>query len=122
MDAADEVKDAARRRADALASGDAAALGELLHPDFRWTSHRGERFDRAAYIAANTGNGLRWHAQHLTGVQVVVDGDTAVLTCDVEDEVTTDAGRTAFRMPLTQIWVRTTDGWRCLAGHAGPRL
>ena len=27
----------------------------------------------------------------------------------------------AFRMPVTQTWVRDEAGWRCLAGHAGPR-
>jgi hypothetical protein len=27
-----------------------------------------------------------------------------------------------FRMPMTQVWVRASSGWRCLAGHAGPRL
>jgi hypothetical protein len=54
---------------------------------------------------------------------VAVVGDTAVLRCTAVDTV--DVGGTGpqtFTMPMTQTWVRTQDGWRCLAGHAGPRL
>ena len=36
------------------------------------------------------------------------------------DDVTTEAGRQTFRLPVTQTWVGTGAGWRCLAGHAGP--
>jgi len=46
--------DAVNARADALARADAVALRRLLHPDFRWTSHRGEVVDRETYIDNNT--------------------------------------------------------------------
>jgi len=36
------------------------------------------------------------------------------------DEVVRDGEPQTFRMRLTQIWLRTGDGWVCLAGHAGP--
>ena len=115
---------AAEQRAAALATGDAERLRTLLHPDFAWTSHTGRHFDRDAYIDANIGGPTRWHEQRLTDVAVAVAGDTAVLRCVVEDEVTRDddaaGARTVFRMPVTQTWVRTVTGWRCLAGHAGP--
>jgi ketosteroid isomerase-like protein len=111
---------AAERRAAALAAGDAEELRTLLHPDFAWTSHTGRHFDREAYLDANIGGPTRWHGQRLCDVAVAVAGDTAVLRCVVEDEVTRDGARTVFRMPVTQTWVRTVTGWRCLAGHAGP--
>ncbi len=116
----DDVLAAAERRALALAAGDAVSLRELLHPDFVWTSHTGRVFDRDDYIGANVDGPTRWHAQRLTDVVIRVVGDTAVLRCVVDDEVTVAAGRTIFRMPVTQTWVRTVLGWRCLAGHAGP--
>jgi ketosteroid isomerase-like protein len=115
-----EILAAAERRAAALAAGDSDALRALLHPDFGWTSHTGRRFDRDGYIDANVGGPTRWHAQRLTDVAVAVVGDTAVLRCLVEDEVTVADERSTFRMPVTQTWVRTGAGWRCLAGHAGP--
>ena len=110
------------RRAAALADGDADALMGLLHPEFHWTSHTGEHFDRARYVQANTGGAAVWHGQQLDDVEVRVVGATAVLWCTVTDDVTTSGGRARFIMPVTQTWVRTPAGWQCLAGHAGPRI
>ena len=120
--AEDQVVTAAFDRADALASGDGERLRALLHPDFRWTSHLGEQFDRERYVSSNTGGSLAWRAQSLTGIEVVVVGDAAVLRCVVTDQVDAGDGVESFRMPMTQTWVRTADRWLCLAGHAGPRL
>jgi aminoglycoside phosphotransferase (APT) family kinase protein len=39
------------------------------------------------------------------------------------DEVFADGREQSFRLRLTQTWIRTPEGWRCLAGHASlPRL
>ena len=46
MDATTEVIRAAEARAEALATGDTVTLRDLLHSEFRWVSHTGERFDR----------------------------------------------------------------------------
>ena len=116
-----EVSAAVQARAAALARGDAAALERLLHSAFRWTSHRGEQFDRSGYIEANIGGSLVWHEQRLEQLTVDIVEATAVVHCVVVDDVTTPAGRASFRMPVTQTWVRTASGWECLAGHAGPR-
>ncbi|HEY2296284.1 MAG TPA: hypothetical protein VGH43_01045 [Jatrophihabitans sp.] len=56
----------------------------------------------------------------MTRTDVVVVGDTAVLHAHVVHVVQSGAGAQAFRMPMTQVWVREGVGWRCLAGHAGP--
>jgi hypothetical protein len=122
MSAEDEVREAVQRRADALAAGDPFGLTRVLHPGFQWTSHRGEMFDRDAYVRANTGGRLRWLAQVLEQVDVVVVGDTGVVRCVVNDQVQVGGEPKSFRMPVTQTWVRTPGGWLCLAGHAGPAL
>lgn len=114
---AEQVVAAAQARAVALAAGDAQALESWLHPQFRWTSHVGESFDRDRYIANNTRGSLRWSAQRLTDIEVTVVADTAVLRCLVTDRVNHEE----FRMPMTQTWVREGERWLCLAGHAGPR-
>ncbi|GAB3624799.1 hypothetical protein GCM10027418_28840 [Mariniluteicoccus endophyticus] len=46
-------------------------------------------------------------------------GDTALVTGVVCDRL--DSGE-EFRMLGTMTWVRDADGWRLIAGHAGPRL
>jgi hypothetical protein len=118
----DEIRAAAEQRASALAARDSAQLESLLHPRFSWTSHRGEVFDRAGYLRSNTAGTNQWHGQRLEQVEVVVVGEMGVLRCIVTDEVDVGSGRQAFRMPMTQVWVRQDDRWQCLAGHAGPRL
>ncbi|QYN35455.1 nuclear transport factor 2 family protein [Pseudonocardia sp. DSM 110487] len=117
----DEVLAAAAARADALARGDADALRARLHPLFGWTSHRGDTFDREAYVRRNTEGDVRWHGQTLEDVRVVVVGDTAVLRCTAVDRIEAD-GPQIFRMPMTQTWTHSAEGWLCLAGHAGPRV
>jgi ketosteroid isomerase-like protein len=113
-----EVAEAARRRAEALAAGDEDALRLLMHPDLQWTSYRGELLGYEDYIAGNLHGDLRWRAQRLEDIRVVVAGDTAVLTGWVTDEVCRGGRDQTFRLRLTMTWVRTAQGWRCLAGHA----
>ena len=117
-----DVLAAARARAAALAAGDASRLGDLLHPDFRWTAHTGEQFDRASYLESNTGGRTTWRQQDLGEPEVLAVAGTAVLRTVVTDTIETVTGPETFRMPLTQVWVLGDLGWQCLAGHAGPRL
>jgi ketosteroid isomerase-like protein len=113
-----EVTLAALQRAAALADRDEAALRQLMHPDLQWTNFRGEVLGYQQYIDGNTGGDLRWRSQRLADVKVAVVGDTAVLTAAVTDEVTRDGRDLVLELRLTQVWVRTPDSWRCLAGHA----
>ncbi|WP_235537213.1 nuclear transport factor 2 family protein [Nocardioides sp. Soil805] len=123
MDAAHEVIAAAGSRAEALAGGDSEGLTELLHEDFRWTTHLGDTYDRSEYIRRNTEGHTVWRSQTLVDPRVVVVDQTAVLYAEVHDVVDTAGGASeTFRMPMTQVWVRSSRTWRCLAGHAGPRL
>jgi ketosteroid isomerase-like protein len=118
MQPEEEVIQAAQRRAAALGAGDEPALRALMHPGLRWTTFRGEVLGYEDYIAGNIRADLRWRSQRLADVAVTVVGDAAVLTAAVTDEVTRDGRDLAFQLRLTQTWVRTAGGWRCLAGHA----
>lgn len=122
MDAEQEVKAAAEERALALAAGDAERLSALLHDGFRLTSHVGDTYSRSEYIRRNTEGRTVWRSQRLSDAEVVVVGDTAVLYAEVTDVVLKeDDEPETFRMPMTQVWVRSNHDWKCLAGHAGPR-
>lgn len=74
MDVAREVIAAAEGRASALVSGDPERLGELLHEQFRWTTHAGETFNRSDYIRRNTTGHTIWLSQVLTDIEVLVVG------------------------------------------------
>jgi ketosteroid isomerase-like protein len=116
--AEEQVTEAAMRRAAALAARDEAALRVLMHPALQWTNFRGDVLGYEDYIVGNTRGNLRWRSQRLAGITVTVVGDAAVLTAAVTDEVSKDGQDRAFHLRLTQVWVRTPEGWRCLAGHA----
>jgi hypothetical protein len=123
VDAAAEVRQAAEARATALATGDAAALRELLHEGFHWTTHVGQVFDRDEYIRRNTEGVTVWRSQTLAPPDISIVGEVAVLLTVVTDTVAaTETEDAEFRMPVTQVWVRSRGRWQCLAGHAGPRL
>ncbi|MGH3497454.1 MAG: nuclear transport factor 2 family protein [Nocardioidaceae bacterium] len=122
MRAEQQVVAAAEDRASALAAGDAERLAGLLHVGFRWTSHTGATYSRSEYVRRNTKGHTVWRSQGLSGIEVVVVGDTAVLYAEVTDEVLgEDDVPETFRMPMTQVWIRQERDWVCLAGHAGPR-
>jgi hypothetical protein len=119
----EDLMRAANNRAAALAGRDVAALHQLLHPSFGWISHRGQWFDRDAYIAANVADGRRWRSQRFEDVEIRVVADTGVLRCIVSDEIEVGPGEIeVFVMPMTQTWIRDDGRWQCLAGHAGPLL
>lgn len=125
MDPIAEVIRAAEERSAAESSGDADRLRELLHADFRWVSHAGERFDRESYVRSATDGSNPFSEEKLVDIAVVAHTSTAVLRCTVVDTVDRGHGPQEYRMPMTQVWVRTeqdTDRWVCLAGHAGPRF
>jgi ketosteroid isomerase-like protein len=77
---------------------------------------------RAAYVDGNTNGSLRWLDQRLQDPDVVVIGDTAILTAVVVDTIERTRGADEFRLRLTMTWVRQDEAWRCLAGHAGPAV
>ena len=106
------------RRAAALAAGDEAALRLLMHPALQWTTFRGEVLGYEDYIVGNTRGNLHWRSQRLADIKVTVVGDVGVLTAAVTDEVSQDGQVRAFHLRLTQTWVSTPAGWRCVAGHA----
>jgi hypothetical protein len=114
-----EVLDAALARADALRRRDGEELRRLLHPQFRWISHKGDHFDRDTYLESNVEGKNTWHAQILEEPEITILGTAAVLTCMVKDDVSNGDGRNQYRMPMTQVWVYE-ETWKLVAGHAGP--
>lgn len=123
MSPEDHVLDAAKARSAALVARDAAALRALHHERFRFTTPRGDLSDREQYVAGNTGGELVWRSQVLEEAEVVVVGDSAVLTAVAHDAYERAGVAASHRMRLTLTWVRGLDGaWTALAGHAGPAV
>ena len=114
----DSVLAAARRRSAALVDKDIDALLELLHPDFVYVNASGQVLDRDQYLDLYVRPAeVQWTSQTLESPHVVQVGSVAVLTCLVHDvaRYRDDHLDETFRSTLT--WIRTDDGWQCLAGH-----
>jgi uncharacterized protein DUF4440 len=111
---------ASERRSAALVARDAGALRALHHPDFRFTTPRGDVKDLDAYIAGNTAGELVWRAQHLVSHEIVIAGGVAVLTGVMHDEFERAGQAGMHDMHVTFVWVVRQGAWVLLAGHAGP--
>lgn len=86
-------------------------------------THVGQVFDRDEYIRRNTAGVTEWRSQTLGPTDMSIVGEVAVLLTVVTDVVAATKAKDAkFRMPVTQVWVRSRGKWQCLAGHAGPLL
>ena len=107
----------ARRRARALADRDWQAVRDQLHPDFRYTTASGTRLGREQYLDFLENGPLRWKEQRLEAVDVLVDGDVAVLLARVVDDVTMGKERAELRFATTQVYLRVGGNWMYLAGH-----
>ena len=116
----DAILAALYRRSAALVARDVAGLRALHHPDFRFTTPRGDVRDLDAYVAGNTAGALVWRAQHLVSHELVVAGDVAVLNGVMHDEFERAGEVGAHDMHVTFVLVRRAGAWVVLAGHAGP--
>jgi hypothetical protein len=93
-----------------------------MHPSLRWTTHLGEVLDRETYIRSNTESSLVWRSQLLHDVDVTIMENVAVLTAVAEDAVERGGRPVVHKMRLTQVWLRETDNWVLIAGHARLRF
>ena len=93
-------------------------LQELLHPDFVYVNASGLVLDRDQYLDRYVRpDEVQWTSQTIEAPRIVDVGSVAVLTCLVHDvaRFRDDHMDETFRSTLT--WIRTDDGWQCLAGH-----
>lgn len=121
----DTPEEAVRRvvaeRAAALVRRDVAALEHILAPGFVYTNASGEVLDKESYLARYVHDpDVRWLSQELAEVMVQVVGDTAVVTCRVQDRAMFHGRLLDATFRSTYVYVRDAAGWRCLAGHTGP--
>jgi ketosteroid isomerase-like protein len=109
---------AAQRRSEALVHKDVEALLALLHPDFVYVNASGQVLDRDQYLDLYVRPvEVRWVSQSIEEPRIAEAAGAAVLTCLVRDVARyyDQEMNETFRSTLT--WIRTDDGWQCLAGH-----
>jgi ketosteroid isomerase-like protein len=121
----DTQEEAVRRlvaeRTAALVRKDVTALEHILAPAFVYTNASGEVLDKDSYLARYIHDSdVRWLSQVTEEVAVRVVGETAVVTCRVQDRAEFNGRLLDATFRSTYVYVRDAAGWRCLAGHTGP--
>lgn len=117
----DEVIRVARQRSEALVGKDLAALEHILAPEFVYTNASGEVLDKDQYLTRYVRDAnVRFESQELTELEVRVFDASAVVTCQVRDRATFHGNRLSGLFRSTFVYVRDSQGWRCVAGHTGP--
>ena len=114
----DAVLAAAQRRSAALVDKDVAALQELLHPEFVYVNASGLVLDRDQYLDNDVRpDEVQWTSQTIEAPRIVNVGSVAVLTCLVHDVARFRDHHMDETFRSTLTWIRTDEGWQCLAGH-----
>src|SRR5262245_32362607 len=112
------VLDAARRRSVALINKDVEALLTLLHPSFVYVNASGQVLNREQYLDQYVRPAeVRWISQEIGEPVLAEGGAAAVLTCLVHDVARYFDHELDETFRSTLTWVKTANGWQCLAGH-----
>jgi hypothetical protein len=118
MERPETVLEAIRRRSDALVTKDTDVLLALHHPGFVYVNASGDVMDREEYLDRYVrADDVRWVSQTVTDPRVTEAGGTAVVTFLVHDVARAGAYELDATFRSTQTWIRSDEGWRCLAGH-----
>ncbi|HUY99428.1 MAG TPA: nuclear transport factor 2 family protein [Thermomicrobiaceae bacterium] len=100
--------------------GDAAALAELLDPDFRCVGPLGFVLNREQYVAPRRSGALAHTAFVWEDAAVRRYGDAAVAV-GTQRQTTTFQGRDASgRFRVTQVLIRRGDGWAIASLQLSP--
>ena len=111
-----------RARSDALVTGDAERMTEILADDFTYTNASGDSCDRAGYVASYVGSSdLVWLAQESSEPVIRLYGDAAVVTLDVHDRATWQGEPFEGDFRSLFVYVRRDGIWRCVAGQTTSR-
>jgi ketosteroid isomerase-like protein len=117
----EQIGDLGRRWAAAEQQGDTATLEGLITGDFRLVGPLGFVLDRQGWLRRYaTGGGLVTTKLAWTDTDTRVHGDTAI-TIGVQTQQASYQGNPSngtFR--VTQIALRTPDGWRLAGLHLSP--
>ena len=103
------------RWVDALERRDAAAVGEILSPDFVDTTYRGERRTREEALAGLTSPARAPTTQRLSDLDARVYGDVGIVT-GVNTVTGRDPAFTA-RVRFTDVFVRKGRSWKAVSAQ-----
>jgi ketosteroid isomerase-like protein len=97
--------------------GNVAAMESLLAADFIITVEDGSTFSTSGYIAHNGDSSLRVEITEMSGLNVRMHGNTAVVTGGYHEKGTSKSMPYEYRDRFTDVWMNVNGKWQVIASH-----
>jgi ketosteroid isomerase-like protein len=97
--------------------GDIASMESLLAPDFIITVEDGTTFSKSGYIAHNGDTTLHIEITEMSGLNVRMHGNAAVVTGGYHEKGTSKGKPYDFRDRFTDVWMNANGKWQVIASH-----
>jgi len=97
--------------------GDIATMESLLAADFIITVEDGTTFSKSGYIAHNGDTTQRIEITEMSGLNVRMHGNTAVVTGAYHEKGTSKGTPYDFRDRFTDVWMNLNGKWQVIASH-----
>ena len=118
-DAADQVRKLEQKWTEAYKDRDIDALSKFLTEEFVITVEDGNTYSKAGYITHSADTSVHVQVAELSDLHVHVrgGGNIAVVTGAYHEIGRSNGKPYEYKDRLTDVWVRTGNGWRVLASH-----
>jgi ketosteroid isomerase-like protein len=97
--------------------GDIATMESLLATDFIITLEDGTTFSKSGYIAHNGDTTVHIDITEMSGLNVRMHGNTAVVTGAYHEKGTSRGKPYDFRDRFTDVWMNVNGKWQVIASH-----
>jgi ketosteroid isomerase-like protein len=97
--------------------GDIAAMESLLASDFIITLEDGTTFSKSGYIAHNGDTTVHIEITEMSGLNVRMHGNTAVVTGAYHEKGTSRGKPYDFHDRFTDVWMNLNGKWQVIVSH-----
>jgi ketosteroid isomerase-like protein len=97
--------------------GDVATMDTLLAEDFIITVEDGSTFSKSGYIAENARPTLHVEISEMSGLNVRMHGNTAVVTGAYHEKGVSKGKPYEYHDRFTDVWMNINGKWQVIASH-----
>lgn len=92
-------------------------MGSLLAEDFIITVEDGSTFSKSGYIAHNGDSTVHVEVTEMSGQNVRMHGNTAIVTGAYHEKGVSDGKPYEYRDRFTDVWMNRNGSWQVVASH-----